>query len=819
MKPSYRSRLNLRPNAFVLAILAIGFAPCTMAQTAPASSTNVGTVTVTGEGDKLGNGLLIEEDSSKAKSTITRAALEKARPSSNPFQLLELTPSVNTYNHDATGLFGGQLKVRGFNSDQLGFTINGAPVNDSGNFAVFPQEYTDTENLCEVFVTQGSADTEAPHVGASGGNVGMVTCEPSDKFRVRLAQSVGQNSFARSFIRLDTGKIGSAKAFISYSKSKADKWKGKGEANRDHLDAGWALDITPDTTFTGSLLYNNAVNNNFLAVTKAEYAAFGDNFDFSTKVPQHQKPGAGAQVESDLLGYGTSPTKGATGTPGPAPAPRTTLPYYGYALNPFKNYLLTTRVATKVNKDLTLSAEPYYWYGYGTGGVQQTTVAETSGGTRLGGGVRDINGDGDTLDTIGVYRGSVTKTNRPGITFKANYAIGNHRVLAGYWVERAKHQQTAPATRVDNNGNIDDLWLSDSSQLLKRADGTLYQNRDWLTISRASTLFVQDTISLLDSKLDVTFGLRAPSIKRDFTNNASEGFGSGANYNTSKKYSDTLPSLGARYKIDDRLQVFGNVTKNMRAPSNFTLSGGVASVTYENGAPTKTTIALNDSVEKETSLNIEGGVRYSGEALNASATLFNMNFKNRLAQSFNPVTQLYSDYNVGDVRIRGIEAEIGTKPSGGFSYYGSATFTSSKILSDFQASKTVSLATSGKKLPDTPSVLLGASAQYASGPYLVKLSAKHVGSSYSTLLNDEDVPAFTTVDLSAAYRFASSTFFKNPTIRLNVSNLFNKRYLRLNAGSGSNIATTADTNKVSSSQPTYYIGAPRFTSLTFSADF
>jgi iron complex outermembrane recepter protein len=274
-----------------------------------------------------------------------------------------------------------------------------------------------------------------------------------------------------------------------------------------------------------------------------------------------------------------------------------------------------------------------------------------------------------------------------------------------------------------------------------------------------------------------------------------------------------------RYKIDDSLQVFGNIAKNMRAPSNFSLSGGVTSVSYVNGVPTKAAISVPDYVKQETSVNVETGVRYSGESFNASATVFNMNFKDRIARSFNPDTQTTTDYNVGDVRISGIEAEIGTKPVGGFSFYGSATLTKSKILSDYQASKTVSLPTNGKELPDTPSVLFGASAQYASGPYLVKLSAKHTGNSYATLMNDESAPAATIFDLAAAYRFESTAFFKNPTIRLNVSNLLDKKYLRLNAGSGSSIATTADLTKPTGSISTYYVGAPRFTSLNFSADF
>ena len=143
-------------HAITLALLAL-----TGAAQAQQSS-NVDKITVTGEGDKLGAGLMVDEDAPKARSTVTKAVIDKERPGSNPFQALTYLPGVNASSLDATGLFGGNLRVRGFNSDQMGFTINGAPVNDSGNFAVYPQEYTDSENLCEIFITQGATDTEAP---------------------------------------------------------------------------------------------------------------------------------------------------------------------------------------------------------------------------------------------------------------------------------------------------------------------------------------------------------------------------------------------------------------------------------------------------------------------------------------------------------------------------------------------------------------------------------------------------------------------------------------------------------------------------------
>ena len=36
--------------------------------------------------------------------------------------------------------------------------------------------------------------------------------------------------------------------------------------------------------------------------------------------------------------------------------------YYKFNINPFRNYLWTGKLEYKANKDLTLGAEPYFWY-------------------------------------------------------------------------------------------------------------------------------------------------------------------------------------------------------------------------------------------------------------------------------------------------------------------------------------------------------------------------------------------------------------------------------------------------------------------------
>lgn len=762
-------------------------------QSAP---TDVGRIAVEGQPGGTSSGLMVQEETPKARSSVSRAHIETLNPSSNPYQAIELLPGVNTFSNDATGLFGGGLRVRGANSDQMGFTINGAPVNDSGSFSVYPQEYSDSENLCEVFVTQGSTDTEAPHVGASGGNIGMVTCAPADQYRLRLSQSLGGLNYSKTFLRVDTGKFAgdTAKAFISYSKTRADKFKAPGKADKEHIDFG--AEFKPNESFSAStsFLYNNAINNNFRTLSYAQIAASGRQLDFGTTPPSHLTPVNGtAQVE-------TMPADG----------------YYQFNINPFKNYLWTGKAEYKSSKDTAFSAEPYFWYGYGTGGGQLATLKESNASTFPGGGLRDINGDGDTLDTVMVYKSSVTRTYRPGITFKVNTRLDNHAILAGYWVERARHIQTQPAVTIDSNGNSADRWLENPALYLTRQNGSAYEGRDQLTVSTGSSLFLQDSINLLQDKLNLQLGLRNSAIKREFNNYANEGFGQGGDYSVNKTYSKLLPSLGARYALDAKQQVFLNLAGNMKAPGNFSYGGLLSGGKLVNGVLTGATLR-DPVVGMETSTNLDLGYRYASDDWSFSGSVYYINFRNRIASAYDPAAGLKTDYNVGDVKTKGLELESGYKLNTHWSVYGSLSYTSSIMQSDLQTGASTFEATTGKQMPDTPEWLSGLSLNYAAGPWYADLAAKFTGKSYSTLVNDESVNAATLVNATLGYRFADTAFLKKPSVQINVSNLFNKEYLRINSGSGSLFTTRA--LGAGGSTPYYYVGAPRFISVTLRSDF
>ncbi|MBW3511270.1 TonB-dependent receptor [Janthinobacterium sp. NKUCC06_STL] len=741
---------------------------------------------------KTGMGLMVTEDAPKARSTITAEELEKQRPTGNAYEALEMLPAVNSYNYDATGLFGGGLTLRGFNSDQIGATINGVPVNDSGSFAIYPQEYVDQENTCSQTVTQGSTDADSPQVGATGGNFGINTCNPEDKHRLRMMQTFGQLNMKKTFVRVDTGLFSDkrTKMFVSASHAEADKWKGKGGAKRDHIDAGINYDWDRFNYIHATLLYNEAMNNNINNLTLAEINKNGYNFDYADTFKGHLKPVKGVEQKES--------------TQSPA--------FYKLGINPFKNAIASATAKFRLNENLDLKVLPYIWYGYGNGGVQQRAQSEKAfydATTGLRNSGVDLNGDGDTLDTILVANASVTKTFRPGVTASLNWSSGNHDVLGGFWYERARHQQTGPMLALSNDGISQDPWLQ-NGQIL-RPDGTPAQSRNWMSISTAYQFFLQDTISLNDDKLKINIGVRSPNVKRDFTNYGDEN-NNVKPYNLIKKYNTLLPQLGARYRITNDDQVFISVAKNVKAPPNFVFGNIGTSVKVVNGVAN-----FVGDVKQESSWNTDIGYRHQDDKFIASVTAFFVDFKDRQATTFDPITQASSYTNVGRVSNKGLEFEIGNTPINGWAMYGSLGFNNSKIKDDMLSATNVYLPTAGKEMINTPKKKAGLSIEYQNGSFWTRVKARATGQQQASMVNDETAPGYTTFGIDGGYTFANFGYIKRPKLTFNLSNITDKQYRNPSSTTVKNtqpiagVTTAVDTQR-------YYLGAPRFVSVTLSID-
>lgn len=799
MQSVFNQQPKLRLSSIALACQLACFAVAAHAQTATErNDTDAGqTREVVITGKKTQMGLMVQEDAPKARSTITAAELEKQRPTGNAYQALELLPAVNSYNYDATGLFGGGLTIRGFNSDQIGVTINGVPVNDSGSFSVFPQEYVDQENTCSETVTQGSTDVDSPQVGASGGNFSITTCNPEDKQRVRVMQTFGQLNMYKSYVRYDTGLLpdGKSKGFISISRAEADKWKGEGQAARNHVDAGFNYDWNKNNYIHATVLWNEAKNNNIQSYAKADLDKYGYNYDYSPTYNGYVPPVAG-----------TAQTAARPSTASPA--------YYKLSTNPFRNAIASAIAKVRLTDDLDLKVVPYFWYGFGTGGTQQTTLSEKgflNNGTVSG--ARDLNGDGDTLDTVTIANSSVTKTQRPGVTASLTWSYGPHTVLGGFWYERAMHRQTGPAEMVDANGNFADAYLRDDQIL--RPNGTPYESRDWKTISTAYQGFIQDSISLLDDKLTVNVGLRTPHIKREFSNYANEA--AVTSYQVNRQYSDVLPQFGVRYKLTSDDQLYGSVAKNFKAPGNFiyALTNGNIKVS------TAGVVTIVEDVKPEVSYSYDAGWRHQTSTWNGTLDFYATDFRDRLATAYNPETLVSSTTNVGKVKNYGFEIEAGNNPINGFSLYASYGYNKSEIKSNMPISATQVLPTEGKQFPLTPKSKAGLSLQYENGPMWGRLTAKATSKQAATLVNDEYASGYTLFGFDGGYTFENFGFIKRPKLTVNVSNITNKQYGNPSSQSVQNAVAipVAGATAIAAKSVFYYLGAPRFVSATLSVDF
>ncbi len=83
------------------------------------------------------------------------------------------------------GFFGRQLSPSAASaSDRISQTLDGLPLNDSGNYALYTNQQVDPEVLEEVNVNLGVTDVDSPTASAVGGTINIRTREPSDHFGI-----------------------------------------------------------------------------------------------------------------------------------------------------------------------------------------------------------------------------------------------------------------------------------------------------------------------------------------------------------------------------------------------------------------------------------------------------------------------------------------------------------------------------------------------------------------------------------------------------------------------------------------------------------
>ncbi|MDG0800157.1 TonB-dependent receptor family protein [Pectobacterium polaris] len=720
-------------------------------------ATNVGTINV--QGQPLGAGLMVQEDSAKSRSTVTKDALDKMPAAGNAIDKLKYTAGLNVSSNDASGLSGVSYTMRGMSADQVGLSSDGIPVNDSGDYAVYPNGMGDPENLEQIFVTQGSSEMDGPHIGASGGNIGLVSHRPAKEFGGFVKQTFGSNNLSKTFARLETGQHNGFSSWLSYSYTDSDKWRGSGYSRADKVE--WNGLYEHENGHSSSLIvkYNQQDTINYSTLSKRQFEQNGRKMDYAT-TPVYNNRGQISQ-------------------------------YYKLNRNNFETLNVTFTQKLQLRDNLALTLQPYYFstnggsFGSGTASVLSATS------DRAG------NYDLSNLTSNTYYRPSWTETWRPGITTKLKWDLSDeHSLDIGYWFERARQRQTQPFIPIQSDGNpVNVSGKPGDANQITDANGQVVQGRNQFTVTPAHKIWIQD-IWFFSPEWTFTGGLAYQHVERDGTN-------LGSLYNVAekknKKYHEFLPSFNAAYRINTENQVFYNITRNMRTPPNYVL--------YNVGDSINT--------KPELSWNQELGWRFQDEDMLLSASLFFIRFTDRQISSRNAAGD-YEMINAGKVENKGLELEWSGKLPHNFNYFAAYTYTDTEQKNNL-ATGGSQLPTTGKQVANAPKNMLNLGLGYDDGLYYAGVNSRYVGSFYGDMTNDEKIGGRTVFDLSAGvYLPVDKKIVKSATLRFGVNNLFDKEYL----DSARSVSFNSRSyNGVSAGTPFYNVGEERTFSASLEATF
>lgn len=687
-------------------------------------------------------------DTSKAKVVLTQEIIARQNPGQTILDTINLVPGVSFQNNDAYGSSGGTLTIRGFDSARISLTFDGIQLNDSGNYAIFSNQQMDPELIEQVNVNLGSTDVDSPTASAVGGTVNYRSMTPTRDMNARLVGSLGEWDFSRFFGVVNLGEIGpwGTRAFIAASKAdnrvpfnnygQIDKqqynakiWQPVGSSG-DFISVAGHYNQNRNNFFGSSPLRNdttqsptNSAPRNPGTLSTQRYPSNRDerfyelNYPCVVDTPQAGVGDVPTPPTNDLASCGTEFDRrfNPSNTGNIRGASRFTL-FEGVVLTVDPSYQFVkangggTVTGNEGLRDINPAggtASPF------TGATScrlvpnsatNTCVPGFFGGSPFFG--RDINGDGDALDTVTVISPSQTKTKRPGVIAGVRWDINpNHTIRASYTLDHATHRQTGEVGLVNRGG--DPLDVFPINDPLADQFGVNLQKRDRKSFAILNQFSGEYRGEF--GPVTVNVGIRAPFFVRRlqnfcFTSSAS-GFVECSGQDPARdalmalrnpyvvdpvtgrvisgwsppqkrkfKYDKLLPNLGAIYDLTDQVSLFASYSKGLSVPSTDNLYNSFFFAPDTAEAKPK----------PETTDSVDGGVRYRSGQIQAQLSGWYTKFNDRTASAFDPELNQSVFRNLGQVDKYGIDGSVAYEPMRELTLLVFGSWNKSKIKENIQ---------------------------------------------------------------------------------------------------------------------------------------
>jgi iron complex outermembrane recepter protein len=230
--------------------------------------------------------------------------------------------------------------------------------------------------------------------------------------------------------------------------------------------------------------------------------------------------------------------------------------------------------------------------------------------------------------------------------------------------------------------------------------------------------------------------------------------------------------------------------------------------------------AIRDVIEPETATNLETGLRFRGEKFEGLLAVYHVDFKDRLVgitQGPGIVGNPSVLANVGSVKTQGIETAFTWRPIESLSWFTSLAYNDSTYEDDYVTTSGSGVQTvvpvKGKKVVDTPELLLKSELGWQRGPFFVHADVNFVDDRYYTYLNEGGVDSYTLLNAGIGYRFSGLGFIEQLSLQADITNLTDEEYF-----------STIDSNGFTNSDPngttqTLLLGAPRQYFISLKAKF
>jgi iron complex outermembrane receptor protein len=751
---------------------------------APATKvTDVQSVTVTAEGED------------RSVQSVDSTQLLEAAPGTSPIAVLARLPSVSVTASDPYGAYEWALRisVRGFNQNQLGFTLDDVPLGDMsyGNLnGLHISRAIIDEDMGHVAVSQGTGALDTASNSNLGGAVQFFSSDPLDKLKFIAAQSFGSFAGSRTFERFDSGLLPThTRFYFAGVYQRSDKWRGAGQINQRYFQFNTKIQqyVGSKGMLTFYADYSDRREVDYQDDNKIWVQKLGYNWD------NYGDWGKSIQAASACNGIGTYP--GPVNTLAANEDPCDAGYYGGSGLR--KDFLSYLNYKTAITSHLTSKSTVYGHYNAGRG-LWFTPYTPTYQAGFV------------AVSPISL-RTSEYGISRAGFLTSLSYETSRNTLEGGVWFEKESFDLARRFYATSLDSPMHSLYSFPTNpfytQWAYNFPSTVYQIHIQDRYNVTNDLSVSAGFKVVETNMTGNLTAFDTGVIKEGTAVSTYAQGS---LESGKPF---LPQIGANYKLGKKNEFFADVAENVRAYQ----AGG-------NGfgnSPWGTTQAgfnvLTNTLKPESAWSEEAGLRHTDRIIQAQANYFHVNYANRLlaiTQGAGIAGNASILSNVGGVTTNGVDGAISIVLPRSWTLYNAITFSKSTYDSNF-TSGGVNYDTAGKVGVDSPEVLYKNELSYSGlKGFDIHIDSDYMGKRYFTYSNDGSVDGRFLANFGTSYHTEQVGPFSELKLQFNIYNLTSEKYW---STIGTNGFVYSDPQSVADN--TLQVGAPRAITGSFSAKF